>query len=163
MFPKPLTALKKENFVVNPVSNSAISLCASSTEFTYPKLSACLPSMVRDLKFSLCCFCLFLKNHGIYSFGCSATSLADFRESSVMFCKSLNIPSQSLSTEVVLVANLCLVQSAERPHRCPTLRMRSIDQTIDRQRFFLGSPTSRDRGKKEKGCARCVQILTLDN
>ena len=44
MFPKPLTALKKENFVVNPVSNSAISLCASSTEFTYPKLSACLPS-----------------------------------------------------------------------------------------------------------------------
>ena len=103
MFPKPLTALKKENFVVNPVSNSAISLSASSTEFTYPKLSACLPSMVRDLKFSLCCFCLFLKNHGIYSFGCSATSLADFRESSVMFCKSLNIPSQSLSTEVVLV------------------------------------------------------------
>ena len=57
--------------------------------------------MVRDLKFSLCCFCLFLKNHGIYSFGCSATSLADFRESSVMFCKLLNIPSQSLSTEVV--------------------------------------------------------------
>ena len=103
MFPKPLTALKKENFVVNPVSNSAISLSASSTEFTYPKLFACLPSMVRDLKFSLCCFCLFLKNHGIYSFGCSATSLADFRESSVMFCKSLNIPSQSLSTEVVLV------------------------------------------------------------
>ena len=93
MFPKPLTALKKENFVVNTVSNSAISLSASSTEFTYPKLSACLPSMVRDLKFSLCCFCLFLKNHGIYSFGCSATSLADFRESSVMFCKSLNIPS----------------------------------------------------------------------
>ena len=90
VFPKPLTALEKENFVVNPVSNSAISLCASSTEFTYPKLSACLPSMVRDLKFSLCCFCLFLKNHGIYSFGCSATSLADFRESSVMFCKSLN-------------------------------------------------------------------------
>ena len=44
MFPKPLTALKKENFVVNPVSNSAISLCASSTELTYPKLSACLPS-----------------------------------------------------------------------------------------------------------------------
>ena len=44
MVPKPLTALKKENFVVNPVSNSAISLCASSTEFTYPKLSACLPS-----------------------------------------------------------------------------------------------------------------------
>ena len=44
VFPKPLTALKKENFVVNPVSNSAISLCASSTEFTYPKLSACLPS-----------------------------------------------------------------------------------------------------------------------
>ena len=44
MFPKPLTALKKENFVVNPVSNSAISLCTSSTEFTYPKLSACLPS-----------------------------------------------------------------------------------------------------------------------
>ena len=103
VFPKPLTALKKENFVVNPVSNSAISLCASSTEFTYPKLSACLPSMVRDLKFSLCCFCLFLKNHGIYSFGCSATSVADFRESSGMFCKSLNIPSQSLSTEVVLV------------------------------------------------------------
>ena len=34
----------KENCVVNPVSNSAISLCASSTEFTYPKLSACLPS-----------------------------------------------------------------------------------------------------------------------
>ena len=100
VFPKPLTALKKENFVVNPVSNSAISLCASSTEFTYPKLSACLPSMVRDLKFSLCCFCLFLKNYWIYSFGCSATSLADFRESSVM---SLNIPSQSLSTEVVLV------------------------------------------------------------
>ena len=103
MFPKPLTALKKENFVVNPVSNSAISLCASSTEFTFPKLSACLPLMVRDLKFSLCCFCLFLKNHGSYSFGCSATSLADFRESSVMFYKSLNIPSQSLSTEVVLV------------------------------------------------------------
>ena len=44
MFPKPLTALKKGNFVVNPVSNFAISLCASSTEFTYPKLSACLPS-----------------------------------------------------------------------------------------------------------------------
>ena len=44
MFPKPLTALKKENFVVNPVSNSAISLCTSSTELTYPKLSACLPS-----------------------------------------------------------------------------------------------------------------------
>ena len=43
MFPKPLTALEKENFVVNPVSNSAISLCASSTELTYPKLSACLP------------------------------------------------------------------------------------------------------------------------
>ena len=63
----------------------------------------------------------------------------------------------------LMLTNLCLVQSAERPHRCPTLRMRSIDQTIDRQRFFLGSPTSRDRGKKEKGCARCVQILTLDN
>ena len=31
------------------------------------------------------------------------THFADFRESSVMFCKSLNIPSQSLSTEVVLV------------------------------------------------------------
>ena len=44
VFPKPLTALKKENFVVNPVSNSAISLCASSTELMYPKLSACLPS-----------------------------------------------------------------------------------------------------------------------
>ena len=44
VFPKPLTALKKENFVVNPVSNSAISLCTSSTELTYPKLSACLPS-----------------------------------------------------------------------------------------------------------------------
>ena len=44
MFPKPLSALQKENFVVNPVSNSAISLCASSTELTYPKLSACLPS-----------------------------------------------------------------------------------------------------------------------
>ena len=44
VFPKPLTALEKENFVVNPVSNSAISLCASSTELTYPKLSACLPS-----------------------------------------------------------------------------------------------------------------------
>ena len=44
VFPKPLTALKKENFVVNPVSNSVIRLCASSTEFTYPKLSACLPS-----------------------------------------------------------------------------------------------------------------------
>ena len=69
------------------------------------------------------------------------------------------------SLEVMSLSNnnLCLVQSAERPHRCPTLRMRSIDQTIDRQRFFLGSPTSRDRGKKEKGCARCVQILTLDN
>ena len=38
VFPKPLTALKKENFVVNPVSNSAISLCTSSTELTYPKL-----------------------------------------------------------------------------------------------------------------------------
>ena len=100
VFLKPLSALMQENFVINPVSNFAISLCASSTELTYPKLSACLPSMVRDLKFSLCCFCLFLKNHGIYSFECSATSLADFRESSVMFCKSLNIPSQSLSTEV---------------------------------------------------------------
>ena len=44
VFPKPLSALQKENFVVNPVSNSAISLCASSTELTYPKLSACLPS-----------------------------------------------------------------------------------------------------------------------
>ena len=43
MFSKPLTALEKENFVY-PVSNSAISLCASSTEFKYPKLSACLPS-----------------------------------------------------------------------------------------------------------------------
>ena len=43
MFPNPLSALQKENFVVNPVSNSAISLCASSTELTYPKLSACLP------------------------------------------------------------------------------------------------------------------------
>ena len=103
MFLKPLTALKKENFVINPVSNSAISFCASSTEFTYPKLTACLPSMVHDLKFSLYCFCLFLKNHGIYSFRCWATSFVDFRESSVMFCKSLNIPSQSLSTEVVLV------------------------------------------------------------
>ena len=40
VFPKPLTALEKENFVVNPVSNSAISLCASSTELMYPKLSA---------------------------------------------------------------------------------------------------------------------------
>ena len=103
VFPKPLSALKKENFVVNPVSNSAISLCASSTELTYPKLSACLPSMVRDLKFSLCCFCLFLKNHGIYSFGCSATSPADFRASSVMFCKSIKFPSQSLSIEVVFL------------------------------------------------------------
>ena len=110
VFLKPLSTLKQENFVVNPVSNSAISLCASSTEFTYPKLSACLPSMVRDLKFSLCCFCLFLKNHGIYSFGCSATSLADFRESSVMFCKSLNIPSQS--TEVVLESNADRFQRA---------------------------------------------------
>ena len=44
VFPKPLSALQKENFVVNPVSNSAISLCASSTELTYPKLSARLPS-----------------------------------------------------------------------------------------------------------------------
>ena len=41
---KPLSALKQENFVVNPVSNSAISLCASLTELTYPKLSACLSS-----------------------------------------------------------------------------------------------------------------------
>ena len=38
VFPKPLSALQKENFVVNPVSNSARSLCASSTELTYPKL-----------------------------------------------------------------------------------------------------------------------------
>ena len=44
VFLKPLSALKQENFVVNIVSNSAISLCASSTELTYPKLSACLPS-----------------------------------------------------------------------------------------------------------------------
>ena len=118
MFPKPLTALKKENFVVNPVSNSAISLCASSTEFTYPKLSACLPSMVRDLKFSLCCFCLFLKNHGIYSFGCSATSLADFRESSVMFCKSLNIPPQSLSNRGGFGGwNLMLIKEGNIYHR----------------------------------------------
>ena len=72
--------------------------------------------MVRDLKFSLCCFCLFLKNHGIYSFGCSATSLADFRESSVMFCKSLNIPSQSLSTEVVLVMLTVLRHPFEITH-----------------------------------------------
>ena len=48
VFPKPLSALQKENFVVNPVSNSAISLCASSTELTYPKLSACLPSSKRS-------------------------------------------------------------------------------------------------------------------
>ena len=91
MFPKPLSALKKENFVVNPVSNSAISLCASSTELTYLKLSAINivyhRAKVRALKFSPCCFCLFLKNHGIYGFGCSAISLADFRESPVMFCK----------------------------------------------------------------------------
>ena len=72
--------------------------------------------MVRDLKFSLCYFCLFLKNHGIYSFECSATSLADFRESSVMFCKSLNIPSQSLSTEVVLVDGIqCWPTNATPP------------------------------------------------
>ena len=38
-----------------------------------------------------------------YSFGCSVTSFANFREYWVMFCKSLNIPSQPLSTEVVLV------------------------------------------------------------
>ena len=38
-----MSALKQENFVVNPVSNSASSY-ASSTELTYPKLSACLPS-----------------------------------------------------------------------------------------------------------------------
>ena len=44
VFLKPLSALMQENFVINPVSNSAISLCASSTELTYPKLSACLPS-----------------------------------------------------------------------------------------------------------------------
>ena len=116
MFPKPLSALKQENFVVDPVSNSAISLYASSTELTYPKL----PHLYHQAKvcalksppccFCLfhknhgiysfgcsatsCCFCLFHKNHGIYSFGCSATSPADFRESSVMFCKLLNIPSQ---------------------------------------------------------------------
>ena len=42
--PETFDSFKEENFVVNPVSNSAISLCASSTEFTYPKLSACLPS-----------------------------------------------------------------------------------------------------------------------
>ena len=44
VFLEPLSALKQGNFVVNPVSNSAISLCTSSTELTYPKLSACLPS-----------------------------------------------------------------------------------------------------------------------
>ena len=104
MFQKPLTALKKENFVVNPVSNSAISLCASSTELMYPKLSACLPSSnASRLKILAMLFLFVPQESWDYSFECSATSLADFRESSVMFCKSLNIPSQSLSTEVVLV------------------------------------------------------------
>ena len=44
MFPKPLSVLKQENFIVNPVSNSAISSYTSLTELTYPKLCACLPS-----------------------------------------------------------------------------------------------------------------------
>ena len=43
-FLKSLSALKQENFAVTPVSNSAIILYASSTELTYPKLSAYLPS-----------------------------------------------------------------------------------------------------------------------
>ena len=102
MFPKPLTALKKENFVVNPVSNSAISLCASSTELTYPKLSACLPSS-KGSRFKIPAMLFLFVPQESWDFRCSATSLADFRESSVMFCKSLNIPSQSLSTEVVLM------------------------------------------------------------
>ena len=95
VFPKPLSTLKQENFVVDPVSNSAISLYASSTELTYPKLPHLYhQAKVCALKSPPCCFCLFHKNHGIYSFGCSATSPADFRESSVMFCKLLNILSQ---------------------------------------------------------------------
>ena len=42
--PETFVSFKEGNFVVNPVSNSAISLCASSTELTHPKLSAYLSS-----------------------------------------------------------------------------------------------------------------------
>ena len=52
VFPKPLSGFKQENFVFYSVSNSAISLYASSTELTYPKLSASLPSS-KSLRFKI--------------------------------------------------------------------------------------------------------------
>ena len=108
VFPTPMSALKQENFVVNPVSNSAISSYASSTELTHPKLSACLPSS-KGSRFKIPAMLFLFVPQESWDFRCSATSLADFRESSVMFCKSLNIPSQSLSTEVVLVDGILML------------------------------------------------------
>ena len=53
---------------------------------------------------------------GFTASGVRLCLLADFRESSVIICKLLSIPSQSLSTEVVLVDGMLtlLIKALQR-------------------------------------------------
>lgn len=81
------------------------------------------------------------------------THLADFRESSVMICKLLNIPSLSLSTEVVLadlmltdadrcsqlVIRCCYVQKSQMSRLCRDFAVSDVITSTNEH--FWGSTT----------------------